>query len=185
MRNPALGRNRPRSRKRLARAVPGSARTPSPRAKQKAKRLSLKIARCCGRQLQELKPALTGGIVSSVHLTPKPTSQGCSPSPSAADATQRERKCGRVPARSEKSQIRRTAAPSNADIYTYSHMFRQPAETDLQRHFQVSPPSVHQMIVTLKRSGLVQRQPSVARSIQILVAPKEIPIQAWLEIDQS
>ena len=34
-------------------------------------------------------------------------------------------------------------------IYTYSHMFRRPpAETDMQRHFQVSPPSVHQMIVT-------------------------------------
>src|SRR5258708_15330265 len=32
-----------------------------------------------------------------------------------------------------------------AFIYTYSHMFRRPpAETDMQRHFQVSPPSVHQ-----------------------------------------
>src|SRR3977135_1094066 len=31
-----------------------------------------------------------------------------------------------------------------AFIYTYSHMFRRPpAETDMQRHFQVSPPSVH------------------------------------------
>jgi hypothetical protein len=39
-----------------------------------------------------------------------------------------------------------------AFIYTYSHMFRRPpAEADLQRHFQVSPPSVHQMIVTLER----------------------------------
>ena len=29
-----------------------------------------------------------------------------------------------------------------AFIYTYSHMFRQPAaETDMQRHLQVSPPS--------------------------------------------
>ena len=41
-----------------------------------------------------------------------------------------------------------------AFIYTYSHMFRRPpAETDMQRHFQVSPPSVHQMIVTLERNG--------------------------------
>jgi Iron dependent repressor, N-terminal DNA binding domain len=30
---------------------------------------------------------------------------------------------------------------------------RPPAETDMQRHFQVSPPSVHQMIVTLERNG--------------------------------
>ena len=58
-------------------------------------------------------------------------------------------------------------------IYTYSHMFRRPpAETDMQRHFQVSPPSVHQMIVTLERNGLICRQPGVARSIQILFAPE-------------
>jgi DNA-binding MarR family transcriptional regulator len=46
-----------------------------------------------------------------------------------------------------------------AFIYTYSHMFRRPpAETDMQRHFQVSPPSVHQMIVTLERNGLIRRR---------------------------
>src|SRR6202050_1920310 len=34
-----------------------------------------------------------------------------------------------------------------AFIYTSSHMFRRPAaETDMQCHFQVSPPAVHQMI---------------------------------------
>src|SRR5882762_1690183 len=65
-----------------------------------------------------------------------------------------------------------------AFIYTYSHMFRRPpAETDMQRHFQVSPPSVHQMIVTLERNGLIQRQPGVARSIQVLV---DLPILARL-----
>jgi DNA-binding MarR family transcriptional regulator len=73
-----------------------------------------------------------------------------------------------------------------AFIYAYSHMFRcPPAEADMQRHFQVSPPSVHQMIVTLERNGLIRRQPGVARSIQILVAPKDLPILNWLKIDQS
>jgi DNA-binding MarR family transcriptional regulator len=73
-----------------------------------------------------------------------------------------------------------------AFIYTYAHMFgRPPAEADLQRHFQVSPPSVHQMIVTLERNGLIRRQPGVARSIQILVAPKDLPILNWLGINQS
>jgi DNA-binding MarR family transcriptional regulator len=73
-----------------------------------------------------------------------------------------------------------------AFIYTYSHMFRRPpAETDMQRHFQVSPPSVHQMVVTLERNGLIRRQPGVARSIEILVAPKDIPILDWLNINQS
>lgn len=73
-----------------------------------------------------------------------------------------------------------------AFIYTYSHMFRRPpAETDMQRHFRVSPPSVHQMIVTLERNGLIRRQPGVPRSIQILVAPQHLPILKWLEINQS
>jgi DNA-binding MarR family transcriptional regulator len=73
-----------------------------------------------------------------------------------------------------------------AFIYTYSHMFRRsPAETDMQRHFQVSPPSVHQMIVTLERNGLIRRQPGVARSIQILVAPEDLPILDWLKINPS
>jgi DNA-binding MarR family transcriptional regulator len=73
-----------------------------------------------------------------------------------------------------------------AFIYTYSHMFRRPpAETDMQRHFEVSPPSVHQMILTLERNGLIRRQPGVARSIEILVAPRDIPILDWLKINQS
>ena len=73
-----------------------------------------------------------------------------------------------------------------AFIYTYAHMFgRPPAEADMQRHFQVTPPTVHQMIVTLERSGLIQRQPGVARSIQILVAPKDLPILNWLGINLS
>ena len=73
-----------------------------------------------------------------------------------------------------------------AFIYTYLHMFRRPpAETDMQRHFEVSPPSVHQMVVTLERNGLIRRQPGVARSIEILVSPQDIPILDWLEIHQS
>jgi len=73
-----------------------------------------------------------------------------------------------------------------AFIYTYAHMFgRPPAEVDMQRHFQVTPPTVHQMIVTLERNGLIRRQPGVARSIQILVAPKDLPILNWLGIYQS
>ena len=73
-----------------------------------------------------------------------------------------------------------------AFIYTYSHMFRRsPAEADMQRHFQVTPPSVHQMVLTLERNGLIRRQPGVARSIELLIAPEEIPILKWLEINPS
>ena len=73
-----------------------------------------------------------------------------------------------------------------AFIYTYSHMFRRPpAETDLQRHFKVSPPSVHQMIVTLERNGFIRRQPGVPRSIEILVPPESLPILEWLGVKTS
>jgi DNA-binding MarR family transcriptional regulator len=63
-----------------------------------------------------------------------------------------------------------------AFIYAYSRIFRQPpAEADMQRHFQVSPPSVHQMVLTLERAGLIRRAPGVARSIELLVAKSGNP----------
>ena len=53
---------------------------------------------------------------------------------------------------------------------------RPPAEADMRRHFQVTPPSVHQMVLILERQGLVTRQPGKARSIQILIAPQNLPV---------
>ena len=73
-----------------------------------------------------------------------------------------------------------------AFIYAYAHMFRRPpAEADMQRHFRVSPPSVHQMVVTLERNGLIRRQPGVPRSIELLIAPQNLPILKWLQINPS
>ena len=63
-----------------------------------------------------------------------------------------------------------------AFIYAYTRVFgRPPAEADMQRHFGVSPPSVHQMVLTLERAGFIAKQPRVARSIQLLVDPKHLP----------
>jgi hypothetical protein len=53
---------------------------------------------------------------------------------------------------------------------------RPPAEADMQRHFRVSPPCVHPMVLTLERAGLIRRQPGVARSIQVLLAPEDLPV---------
>src|SRR5215213_5148869 len=53
---------------------------------------------------------------------------------------------------------------------------RPPAEADLQRHFRVSSPSVHQMVVTLERAGLIRREPGKARSIVVLVPPECLPL---------
>src|SRR3954451_4130988 len=60
------------------------------------------------------------------------------------------------------------------DAYTRVHG-RAPAEADMQRHFGVTPPSVHQMVLTLERAGLIRRQPGLARSIQVLVPPDRLP----------
>jgi SOS-response transcriptional repressor LexA len=63
-----------------------------------------------------------------------------------------------------------------AFIHSYTLvMGRPPAETDMQRHFRISPPSVHQMVLTLERVGLIRRQPRVARSIEVLVDPDALP----------
>ena len=53
---------------------------------------------------------------------------------------------------------------------------RPPAEADLQRHFRVSPPSVHRMVLTLERAELIRRQPGLARSIEVLVKPERLPV---------
>ena len=64
-----------------------------------------------------------------------------------------------------------------AFIYAYTRIHgRPPAEADLQHHFRVSPPSVHQMVLTLERNGLIRRRPGVARSIEVLIAPELLPI---------
>jgi len=64
-----------------------------------------------------------------------------------------------------------------AFIYAYTRVLgRPPAEADLERHFGVSPPSVHQMVLTLERAGLIRRQPGVARSIEVLVSPEQLPV---------
>jgi DNA-binding MarR family transcriptional regulator len=64
-----------------------------------------------------------------------------------------------------------------AFIYAYGRIFRRPpAEADFQRHFRVTPPTVHQMILTLERAGFISRRPGVARSIELLVRPEDLPI---------
>ena len=52
---------------------------------------------------------------------------------------------------------------------------RPPAEADMQRFFRVTPPSVHQMVVTLERAGLISRQSRVARSIAVLIDRYDLP----------
>jgi Mn-dependent DtxR family transcriptional regulator len=63
-----------------------------------------------------------------------------------------------------------------AFIHYYSKIHgRAPAEAEMQQYFQVSPPSVHQMVLTLETRGLIERTPGQARSIRLLIPPEELP----------
>ena len=50
-----------------------------------------------------------------------------------------------------------------------------PSEAEIATHFMVSPPSAHQMIVTLEQRGLIQRTPGQARSLRVLLPPTALP----------
>ncbi len=64
-----------------------------------------------------------------------------------------------------------------AFIYAYTRVLRRPpAEADIQKYFDVTPPTVHQMLITLERKGLIRRTPGVARSIELLIAPDALPV---------
>jgi DNA-binding MarR family transcriptional regulator len=52
---------------------------------------------------------------------------------------------------------------------------RAPAQADIQRFFRLTPPSVHQMLLTLERSGLISRRAGVPRSITVLVDRSVLP----------
>jgi len=63
-----------------------------------------------------------------------------------------------------------------AFIYCYTKIHRQsPSEPDMRTYFRVTAPSIHQMVVTLEKNGLISRVPGKARSIQLLVPKEEIP----------
>jgi Mn-dependent DtxR family transcriptional regulator len=63
-----------------------------------------------------------------------------------------------------------------AFIFYYTKIHRRPpAEADMQSYFRVSPPSVHQMILTLEKRGLILRVPWQPRSIRLLIGSEDLP----------
>lgn len=63
-----------------------------------------------------------------------------------------------------------------AFIHAYTTLNRRPpAEADMQRHFEVTPPTVHRMVVELEKRGLISRTPRVSRTIRLLVEPSLLP----------
>jgi repressor LexA len=63
-----------------------------------------------------------------------------------------------------------------AFIYYYNKVNgRPPAEADMQRYFQVTAPSVHQMVVKLEERGHIARVPGQGRSIRLLLTREQLP----------
>jgi len=63
-----------------------------------------------------------------------------------------------------------------AFIHYYSMIHRRaPAEADMEMYFRVTPPSVHQMVLTLEARGLISRVPGQARSIRLLLPREALP----------
>lgn len=61
-------------------------------------------------------------------------------------------------------------------IHAYTLINRRPpAEADFQRFFEVTPPTVHQMIRALERHGLISRVPRRPRTIKILLPAADLP----------
>jgi Mn-dependent DtxR family transcriptional regulator len=63
-----------------------------------------------------------------------------------------------------------------AFIYYYTKVNgRAPSEVDMQKYFGVTPPSVHQMVVTLEANGLIERVAGQGRSVRLLVPREGLP----------
>ena len=63
-----------------------------------------------------------------------------------------------------------------AFIYYYTKLNdRPPSEADMARYFKVTAPSVHQMVVTLERLGLIARTPGQGRSIELRLPKEDLP----------
>lgn len=50
-----------------------------------------------------------------------------------------------------------------------------PSHADLQRFFNLTPPSVNSMLVRLERRGFIRRAPGKARAIEVLVPAGHLP----------
>ena len=70
--------------------------------------------------------------------------------------------------------------PRQGQFLAFIHCYAKlngcpPAEEDMARYFKITPPSVHQMVVTLEQRGLIERVPGQARSIHLLLGREDLP----------
>ena len=77
-------------------------------------------------------------------------------------------------------QMKARYTPRQGQVLAFIHYYMKlngcpPAENDLARYFKITPPSAHQMVVTLDQRGLIERVPGQARSIRLLLAREDLP----------
>jgi SOS-response transcriptional repressor LexA len=75
---------------------------------------------------------------------------------------------------------RRDFTPKQGQYLAFIHAYtlvngRPPAEADMIRFFRVTPPTVHQMVLSLEKAGLISRKPGVPRSIAVLLERSALP----------
>lgn len=78
------------------------------------------------------------------------------------------------------SDSRPDFTPKQGQYLAFIHAYalvngRPPAEADMIRFFKVTPPTVHQMVLTLEQAGLISRRPGAARTIEIRVDQTALP----------
>jgi len=117
--------------------------------------------------VQDIADFWAGEVGLSAHVAPSPVAEKPpSPIPPAI-----------VP---QKPTMAKTFTHRQGQFLAFIHLYRKlhrrsPAETDMRKFFQVTPPSVHGMVIKLEELGLIAREPGAARSIQLLVPPDKVP----------
>jgi len=63
-----------------------------------------------------------------------------------------------------------------AFIYYYAKIHGcSPSESEMQAYFHVTLPTVHHMVLSLEKNGLIARTAGQARSIRLLLPRHELP----------
>jgi DNA-binding MarR family transcriptional regulator len=80
----------------------------------------------------------------------------------------------------QESAPRALFTPRQGQYLAFIHAYtlvngRPPAHADIQRFFRLTPPTVHQMLLTFEKAGLISRQPGQPRSLVVLLEHRELP----------
>jgi DNA-binding MarR family transcriptional regulator len=81
-------------------------------------------------------------------------------------------------AQAEQTKARYT--PKQGQYLSFIHYYTKihglpPSEADMQHYFRVSPPTVHQMILTLEARGFIERVPRTPRSVRLMIPRSDLP----------